>query len=161
MKIIYRNLQKKNRNNGQSLFELIMSIGVSALIIVAVVALVNNAIQNAAFSKNETQASKYAQAATEWLRGQRDNRIDTFIANSASSWCLTDPQLNDTSWDQGSACLNTDFILDTIFVRQVDFTTTTESGKKIIKAVVTVNWKDSKGTHTVNSATNFTDWREI
>ena len=69
------NLQMK----GQSMFELVIAIGVSALIIVILVSLVSSALQNAAFAKNETLAGKYAENATEWLRGQRDKSTDVFL----------------------------------------------------------------------------------
>ena len=150
-------------NSGQSLFELVMAIGVSALIIVVLVSLVNNALQNATFSRNETVAARYAQAGTEWLRAQRDNRIDVFMTNATSaprSWCLKDESLSDTSWNKHSSCGSGDTVGTTIFTRQVDFSTATVSGKTIIIANVKVNWTDSKGTHNVNSATQYSDWRQ-
>jgi hypothetical protein len=148
-------------NKGQSLFELILAIGISALIIVSIVSLVNNSLQNAAFSRNEGVASKHAQGTTEWLRGQRDNRIDYFIARTATaSWCLTDANLTDSSWNNQGVCGANEFITGTIFRRQLDFTRSVVGGKNIYRAVVTVTWTDSKGAHNVNSATDFTDWRQ-
>ena len=83
---------------GQSLFELVLAIGVSALVIVVLVSLVSNALQNSVFSRNQTLASRYAQSATEWLRGQRDNNIATFITNTATTtWCLKDEPLTSCS----------------------------------------------------------------
>ena len=159
--IEYRILNIEER--GQSLFELVLSVGISALIIVVLVSLVNNALQNAAFSRNETLASKYSQAATEWLRGQRDSRIDTFISNarsSPSSWCLRDVPLSDTSWNLHNACTSSQTITNTPFTRQVNFTVRTVSGKTIVNAEVRVAWTDSKGTHAVTSSTDFSDWRQ-
>ncbi len=148
-------------NKGQSLFELILAVGISALIIVSIVSLVNNSLQNAAFSRNESTAGKYAQAATEWLRGQRDNRIDVFIAMAGTtSWCLTDASLTDSSWNNSGQCSSSEYITGTIFRRQADFSTSVVGGKNVYRAVVTVAWVDSKGTHNVNSATDFTDWRQ-
>ncbi len=148
---------------GQSLFELLLAIGISALIIVVLVSLVNNSLQNAAFSKNESLAGRYAEAATEWLRGQRDNRIDTFMTNSTTpppSWCLKDESLTDASWNRHIACGSSDKITGTIFTRQVDFSVGTVSGKTIVTADIVVKWTDSKGTHKVTSSTKFSDWRQ-
>lgn len=145
-------------NKGQSLFEVVVAIGISALIIVAVVSLVTNSIRNATFSKNKSLASKYAQDAIEWLRGQRDLNASTFQNNSLiTNWCLSD-----LSWAHSAKCDPTvDFIGDTIFIRDLTFSTPPDpSGKTITYATVTVSWVDSQGTHSVISATEFTDWRE-
>ena len=157
----------KNQN-GQSMFELVMSIGVAALIIIVLVSLVNNALQNAAFSKNKTLAARYAQSATEWLRGQRDKSITNFLINtgnppSAKSFCLTDNPLIDASWLNTGACVLApvpEVIPNTIFIRQVDFNVTSLAGKTNIQATTTVKWTDSKGTHVVSSGTVFSDWRQ-
>jgi type II secretory pathway pseudopilin PulG len=148
---------------GQSLFELLLAIGISALIIVVLVSLVSNALQNAAFSKNETLAARYAEAATEWLRGQRDNNIDVFITNATTapnSWCLRDESLTNSSWNRHTPCSTSDKIPETPFYRQVDFTVSTVSGKRIYLPTVSVSWTDAKGIHKVTSATKLSDWRE-
>jgi hypothetical protein len=52
----------------------------------------------------------------------------------------------------------------TPFVRQITFTednvTVNGSTKNIVEADVVVSWTDSKGTHEVTSATDFSDWRQ-
>ena len=145
------------REKGQSLFEVIIALAVSALIIVALVSLVSNAVRNATFSKNKTAAATYTQEATEWLRGQRDSDIDTFFTNAASPlWCL-----KDLSWSKIGACDgDTDFISGTPFIREVSFSKTLEGGKTLVEAGVAVSWTDSQGIHEVTSATNFSDWRQ-
>lgn len=153
----------KRYQKGQSLFELLLAIGISALIIVVLVSLVSNALQNAAFSKNETLASRFAESATEWLRGQRDNNINTFISNTTTppfSWCLKDENLTDSSWNKHAVCNPADKVGNTIFTRQVDFSSTIVSGKTIINADIQVYWTDSKGRHSVTSSTKFSDWRQ-
>ncbi len=156
------NLQFTKNQRGQSLFELLLAIGISALIIVVLVSLASSAIQNAVFSRNETLASRYAEAATEWLRGQRDNNTAAFFNNASSppaSWCLKDSTLGNSSWNDHSACGTGDKISGTPFIRQVDFSVT-GSGKTIVTAGVSVSWTDSKGIHKVSSATKFSDWRQ-
>ena len=146
---------------GQSLFELVLAIGVSALVIVVLVSLVSNALQNAAFSRNQTLASRYSQSATEWLRGQRDNNISTFITNVATTtWCLKDDPLTNSSWNKAGVCSASDKISGTSLTRQVTFSTATVATKTIISANVSVTWTDTKGTHKTSSATNFSDWRQ-
>ena len=69
-------------SSGQSLFEVVVALAISTLVIIAVVSLAALSIRNTDFSKNKTLASKYAQDATEWLRGQRDADFDAFASNT-------------------------------------------------------------------------------
>ncbi len=143
-------------NRGQSLFEVVVALAISALIIVALVALVSSAIRNATYSKNNSLAASFAQEATEWLRGERDNDANTFLANTQTPvWCL--PDLN---WDIPGTCISENAIPGTPFIRQVSFAVSQAGGKTVIEANVTVSWQDSQGSHQVASATNFTDWRQ-
>jgi type II secretory pathway pseudopilin PulG len=152
--------QKLNR--GQSLFELVVAIGISALVIVVLVSLVSNALQNAAFAKNETLAGHYAQDTVEWLRGQRDADINSFVTNVSSSFGIT-KCFNTLAWSAVGPCDASDKISG-LFVRQITFKSinVVVSGvtKNIIEADITVSWTDSKGLHVVTNATDFSDWRQ-
>lgn len=143
------------KNNGQSLFEVVVALAISALVIVALVSLVSSSIRNANFSKNKSLASTYAQEASEWLRGERDKDIKTFLANTLSpSWCF--PTLD---WTKvGNVC--TTKIANTDFIRKGTFTTNFVNGKTIVQSTIKVSWVDAQGDHEVSSVTNFSDWRE-
>lgn len=127
------------KEKGQSLFEVIIALAISAIVITALVSLVSNSIQNAAFARNKTLAANYAQEATECLRSQRDSSFDSFLANAAG---ICSP---------GAI---------TLFTRNIILTSSISSGKTIIEADVSVSWTDSKGDHEVKSVTNFSDWRQ-
>ena len=154
------NLQMK----GQSMFELVIAIGVSALIIVILVSLVSSALQNAAFAKNETLAGKYAENATEWLRGQRDKSTDVFLTEINKS-LGTQKCFNSLDWTSTGPCTE-GVVVDansdaTPFTREIKFISlSNDPAKIIIEADATVYWTDSKGKHTVTSATDFSDWRQ-
>jgi Tfp pilus assembly protein PilV len=141
---------------GQSLFEVVVALAVSALIIVALVSVVSNSIQNSTFSKNKALAATYAQEATEWLRGQRDSDTAAFGSNVLTPiWCF-----QNLNWNTPGACTDDSKINGTPFIRQGTFVVDTSSGKTIVQTDVTVSWTDSQGLHQVTSATNFSDWRE-
>lgn len=148
----------KNQNQkGQSLFEVVVALAIASLIIFALVSLTSNAIRNTVFSKNKTLASKYAQEANEWLRSQRDSDPEVFINNTLSPvWCL-----DSLDFVNVGACSASETVGTSIFLREVSFVSTTQSGKSIIEATITVRWEDAQGTHEVVSVTNFTDWRQI
>ena len=157
------NLEIKN-SKGQSLFEVVVAVAISALIMVSLVSLVSNSIRNASFSRNKGIAGTYAQQATEWLRGQRDGNIATFSINVQTPvWCLKD--LNWIPSQAGSCSGEGDQIAATPFSRQATFnlsTVTDPDGatKDIVEVDVSVSWEDSSGSHVVTSATNFADWRQ-
>jgi len=154
----------KKYKRGQSLFELVVAIGISALIIVVLVSLTSNALQNAAFAKNETLAGNYAQEATEWLRGQRDSNTTVFETKVAESFGVA-KCFNTLTWSGPvAACGSGETITDTPFVRQITFISKDVVvglvTKTIVEASVTVSWTDSKGLHEVTNATYFSDWRQ-
>ncbi len=142
--------------NGQSLFEVVVAIAISALIIVTIVSLVSNSLRNATFSKNNSQAASYGQQATEWVRSERDNDIAAFVTHATTSiWCF-----KDLTWSITGACPSNQNIPDTPFYREGHFTSSLVSGKTVIEADIVVSWTDSQGLHQVTSATSFTDWRQ-
>lgn len=143
-------------SHGQSLFELVVAIAISALIIVAIVSLTTNSIQNSNFSKNKARAATFAQQAMEWLRGQRDSNVDMFFNTYAtvSAYCLQDLVWTHPANNPATDC--TTKINGTIFNRWVTF-----SGNWPAKeADITVSWTDSQGLHNVTSATILSDWRQ-
>lgn len=163
MQFTIHNLQftknKQDLQNGQSLFELVVAIAISALVIVAIVSLTTNSIQNSSYSKNKTLAATYAQEATEWLRGQRDADINLFVIHSTTpSWCLQQLEFTQPTADPASLCLGK--ISGTVFRRWVNFNVNVQGGKNVIEADVVVYWVDSQGSHEVKSVTNYADWRE-
>lgn len=161
MRKLIVNSQKLKVELGQSLFELVVAIAISALVIVAIVSLVASSIRNANYSKNNGLASSYAQNATEWLRSERDRDINKFMINAQTpAWCLKDSPLTISSWSQVGACNAGDFISGTIFLREVHFTSSVVGGKTVIQTAVVVSWTDAQGLHEVTNTTNFTDWRQ-
>ena len=145
--------------SGQSLFEIILSLAIITLIIVAIVALTATSIRNTTFSKNKTLASRYSQEATEWLRGERDADFNAFETRTLTPlYCL--PSLT-WSWATIGACTSGQEIANTLFRREVSFSLSIVNGKTLIQAGVKVYWTDSQGLHEVRSVTNFSDWREI
>lgn len=144
------------KSDGQSLFEVVVALAISALVVISIVSLATNAVRNSTFSKNKSIASSYAQQLVEWLRGQRDQNITQFISyvspsGSATSWCFPD-----LKWDKHSPCGGGDKI-GTIFLRQANFTT--DASGKIFRAEVVISWQDSQGEHKVVNSTDLSDWR--
>lgn len=149
-------LKTKNLEGGQSLFEVVLALGVITAISVGIVSLTVSAIRNAAFSKNKTLAGRYAQQATEWLRSERDNDFDAFQTHALTlRWCLS--ELN---WEKVGVCGDSDKIAGTPLSREVSFLSNLVSGKTVIEADVKLYWQDAQGLHETRSVTSFSDWRQ-
>ena len=145
--------------SGQSLFEIMLALAITTLITVALVALTATSIRNTTFSKNKTLASRYSQEATEWLRGERDVDFNAFETRAATPlYCF--PSL---TWGSASigACTSGQEIANTLFRREISFSSSVVNGKTLIQAGVRVYWTDAQGLHEVRSVTNFSDWRQI
>lgn len=141
---------------GQSLFEVVLALGVITAICVGIVSLTVSAIRNAAFSKNKTLAGRFAQEATEWLRGERDNNFNLFETHAQTLlWCFSG-----LNWNKVGACGESDQISGTPLLRDVTFSTNLVSGKTVIDVSVKVYWDDAQGAHEVRSTTSFSDWRQ-
>jgi type II secretory pathway pseudopilin PulG len=137
---------------GQSLLEVVVAVGISALILVAVASLAAGSVRTSSYNRNNAQATKYAQEALEWLRTQRDEDWDTFASYSSTSGVTTNLCTSPISaW--GGTCP-----IANIFFRSTTLTMDA-SNSDIIDAVVSVTWTDSQGVHEVRSATKFTNWR--
>lgn len=135
---------------GQSLFEVIFAIGVAALVLVGITSLSAKGVRNSSFSKNNAQATKYAQEATEWLREQRDTSWSNFVSHaSGNPICLGS---SPPSWS--GPCK----ITGTPFERRVTLTRDA-ANTNIIHAVVEVSWNDDQGFHSSRTVTTFTNWK--
>jgi Tfp pilus assembly protein PilV len=158
---------------GQSLFEVLFAVAIAAIILVGVVSLSTTSIRNTSYSNNNALATKYAQEAVEWLRGQRDEGFSIFQNHAADStiYCL---DASPFSWGNTGACSGSEFITGTFFLRSVAFvcyktdpTDPTSFVSEVcsdvdvnnIESTVEVKWTDTQGEHEVRTVTRFTDWR--
>jgi Tfp pilus assembly protein PilV len=147
----------KVNNKGQSIFEVILALGLISLIIVAIVAMAGISIKNSSFSRNTTLATRYSEEALEWLRGQRDDNWDVFYSKALNlKWCL--PTLTWLDAEIG-ACGEEDQITGTSLSREVNFSFNPLEPSSV-ETTVKMYWIDAGGYHEVSSVTSFSDWRE-
>jgi Tfp pilus assembly protein PilV len=158
--MLIRYIMNKKRFFGQSLFEVIVAIGVAALILVGAISLSTTSVRNSTFSKNDAVATKYSQEGAEWLREQRDT-IWGDLKTMTGKTCLG-------TLSPSATCP----IPNTIYSRGISFqcfiydpsTDTTTSAScantsvNLVEATVSTSWTDSQGTHKVDSVTNLTRW---
>lgn len=136
---------------GQTLFELVIAVGVAVLVVTGIVALVTLSLRNANFARDQAQATRYAQEALEWLRSERNNGWNTFYSRMATSltWCF-----DVLSWSSPGPCGSGSVITGTKFARRAVFSVV--EANRSISAQVLVSWTDSQGTHQSKVETIFT-----
>lgn len=96
----------QNRQNGQSLVEVIIASTVGILVVVALTFATIFSLRNASFSKNSAQATKLAQEGIERVRKGRDrNRSISISGKPVVSWdgttgiCTSHPEVKaDSIW---------------------------------------------------------------
>ncbi len=75
MKNIFKEQKNRNRENGFTLVEVLVSLSIFMLAITAMVVVSGQGINNTAFAKNQLTASYLAQEGIELVRNARDNFI--------------------------------------------------------------------------------------
>jgi Tfp pilus assembly protein PilV len=155
---------KKKDNKGQSLFELVLAFGVTALVLVSIVGLMTTSVRNVNSSRNRSLASRYSRKTIEWLRSERDkswNNLDTRTPDFPHSdrYCIPSEPLTSSSWPAAGNCTAADLIPDTSFTRWVDLEYINNTDTNTIVAEVSVQWTDTQGTHTVNNVSYFSSWQ--
>src|SRR3989344_5848543 len=88
-------LRRLTRNQrGQALIEALLALAFVVVIITAVVITVINALNSAAFNKNQNLATQYAQEGLDITRNMKDTRYSDFIAlDETQKYC---PEPNGT-----------------------------------------------------------------
>lgn len=139
-------------NKGQSLFEVVIAVGMVGAILVGVVSLAAIAVRNSVYTKNKTLAARYSQETTEWLRRERDSGVSAFMARADQTYCLSV-----LDWSKKRTCAETDAdkVTATSLYREVILT-----GTAPMVATVRLYWTDGQGNHEARSVTYFSDWRE-
>jgi Tfp pilus assembly protein PilV len=143
---------------GQSLFEVVFALAVAALVLTGIVSIAATSVRNSSFARNNALATRYVQETSEWLREQRDNNIwADFSGNADETYCF---QSLGGTFPAAGGCSTTDYINDTIFVRQVILTLeNTANPGDTVEAEITVRWTDAQGLHTAGSTAQYTRWK--
>jgi len=148
---------EKAKIKGQSLFEVIFAIAITAMILTGVLSLATTSVRNVDSSKNKSIASNEGRASIDWLRNQRDLDWDN-LAGLASfpgiTYCLADP--DDGLKLKETECLK---IPGTNLTREVTLAFT--DSEDVIQADVEVYWMDAQGLHIENLVTWFSNWANI
>jgi len=133
------------REDGQTLIEILLAVGVAAAIITAIAAVVISALNNATFRKNQNLATSYAQQGMEVVRAIRDRSwtdfslLDGWMCLPQNSTTLT-PRVGLDCDGEGNVG---------IFIREIRMQLNQSDCTASVvntKVTVAVKWSDSKCT---------------
>lgn len=146
---------------GQSLVEVIVSVGIAVVLAIALISagLITN--KTAGSARNNTQATKLAEQYIEQVRVYRDRRgISTLLSKGNGVFCIDSSNADPSLWDLVTAgCPQTVTLGGVNFSRSITIAETSPSDpthKKLISATVT--WGESGGTQSVTSQTILSLW---
>lgn len=141
-----------NNNNGQSFVEVVIALALISIVLITIVSLAALSIRASVFSRNQTEASRYTEQASEWLRSEKDANWSAFKSHAVSSnWCL-----DSLYWQKQNACSGSDVISGTVFIRSLKFTNNSDGS---VSADLSTSWTDAQGTHTVPTSLIFANWQ--
>lgn len=156
--------RSKTHSVGSTLIEVLISIAIVVLVLVTMVASGTLVTKNRRFSADQAVASKYGQEAIEWTKAMRNTVgwktfYDTISAKgNPVTLCLPTLPATAVEFDAKSAgaCLASDVITDTPYLRSIVFSVTSSSE---IAAQSTVSWTDNTADHQVTTTTVLQEWQ--
>lgn len=150
---------------GQTLIEIIVAIGLIVLVMTTLVGGVTLAVRNNRFAKDRALSKEYVRQTQEWLRSQRDQvGWDTFASilrsdGTTFSYCL--PTLPQTPQELQTVVPTTGgcgVISGTQFVRTVALVLTGNPVTQV-DATVTVAWQDGGKNFSSSSRLTLYRWQ--
>ncbi|MGD8744395.1 MAG: hypothetical protein PVJ52_02270 [Candidatus Woesebacteria bacterium] len=143
---------------GQSLFEVIFTLAISAIILTSVVALTSTSVRNTTFSRNRSLAVSYSLQATGWLREERDSNWLNLTSHISMSptWCL-----DQLGWLNSGACSSSEYITGSDnLIRELTLAYA-NAEETLIRAEVTVEWQDAQGVHIHEVISYYSNWAVV
>lgn len=147
-----QHLKNIAKSRGQTLLELIVSIGVVVFVMLGLVVAVTSSLRFSQASRYRSRAVKYAQEAIEMTRQLRDTNLwDTFIAYAGVTpkvWCLSKTGV----WTPEDGNCQP---LDGIFSRNVTLTW----DDPLVRVQADVSWQDGSRVLHSQLDTYLTRWK--
>lgn len=138
---------------GQTLLELVVSIGVVAFVVLGLVTAVTSSLRFGQASKSRSGAVKYAQEAMERARQLRDEvtwtTFLTYAGSPARVWCIDSEGVWTTLG--GASCT----ALEGRYTRTISLT----RADPIVQAVVTVSWQEGSQQFSTDLESYFSQWK--
>lgn len=140
------------KQSGQTLLEALIALATAVVIISAMTVIVLSSLSNAQFSKNQNQATQYAQQGIEFLKNLSQSNWATFNSYNGSYCMLADnslPQKVGGSCGQNLGIFSREAILNQYAAGNANIDCLPTSVARA-KVTVSVGWSDNKCTSATN-----------
>lgn len=147
---------RKRFKRGQSLIEVVVSLGVAVILAVSLISTSLITQKTARAAKNNSQATKLAQESIEKIRVFRDRQSFSALT-SDSCLILNSGNVDPASWSL-AGCVNGEIIStnNTNFERKIKIEDSSSNTKLV---TVTVTWSEPGGVQTVKQQTFLSKWQ--
>ncbi len=132
---------------GFSLIEVLVFTTVLGLFFVAAMTVTTFNLKNMKIQEYKILATRYAEEGVEWLKQEKEDDWQIFIAHSAGNYCL-----NSLGWNSACAPPN-DYILNAFFKRELKIIKPPTVDQ--VEGTVTVYWKEGIDDYNVTIKTVF------
>lgn len=142
---------KKWTNQGQSLLEVLIALGVLVLVVIALMGATTDSLRNVQFSRDKALATRYVQEAVETYRTYRnDSGWSALVSGCETKGTIWSPSLP-TRFDWTVDC----YIPDTGLPPSA-----CDAANSTCEVALAVTWTSAGQTHQSSLTTRFTDWQE-
>lgn len=150
---------KKKRKNGFTLLEVLVFSALSSLVFVAITRVGVMSIKNAKLAEHTVIATHAAEELQEWVRGEKEEEWNVFLAKAALTpgltYCVNTIPASITDLVSSTGC-GTSYTLLNIFKR--DLTLTRNVAGTQVTVAITVSWFEGNNVETVPIRTVFSVW---
>jgi len=144
----------KQKRTGQSLVEVVVTVAIASLVVVALVFGAAIGVRNVQFSRNQSRAMELNRQASEWLRGERRVSWSGLWQRGAAGgriYCFSG--LNFT---KARSCTGaTGDLIDNKFTRQGVLK---QANSDKLEITITTSWQDPSGLHKETITTYLTKY---
>jgi Tfp pilus assembly protein PilV len=128
-----------NNLKGQSLIEVLVALGIVAIVVTSIASIITNSLGNTEYSKDLNTATKFAQEGLEIARSDRNSNYATFASLNAT-FCVAKGA---TTLGAAQGSCNTTNI-DNVYIRSVQIEMNPGCGNNVSKVISIVKWQDGK-----------------
>lgn len=146
--------------SGFSLVEVLIFVTILSLFFIVVAATTMSSLRTAKINERKILASRYAQEAAQWLKGQKESNWEAFVAYSSSggtNYCFNQTPI--TAWPSTGLCSDFTGLDPAIYKREVTLTSVDCSGTICqVNLAVSVRWQELEKTYSVPLNTILSVW---
>ncbi len=142
-------LNKRRQKTGFTLIEVILFVSLISVVFVTFASLSTVQLRSSRINEHKIIATHYAEELREWLRGEKEENWNTFIATRMDTWCFNSEPIS--SWGTLGIC---GYDLDNRYKRTVVL----EAGENNtqVTADIVVSWMEGQNSYQVPIAGVFT-----